>query len=45
MGATAEALVITDDMSKAKMKTAFIKNRTSKLVSKKMLSQFAEFVS
>jgi hypothetical protein len=45
MGATGEALVITDDMSKAKMKTAFIKNRTSKLVSKKMLSQFAEFVS
>ena len=45
MGATAEALVITDDMTKAKMKTAFIKNRTSKLVSKKMLSQFAEFVS
>ena len=45
MGAETEELVITDDMSKAKMKTAFIKNRKAKLVSKKMLSQFAEFVS
>tara|TARA_R100001244_G_scaffold34921_1_gene32170 strand:- start:581 stop:2551 length:1971 start_codon:yes stop_codon:yes gene_type:complete len=38
-------LEITEDMTKAKMKTAFIKNRKAKLVSKKMLSQFAEFVS
>jgi hypothetical protein len=38
-------LEITEDMSKAKMKSAFIKNRKAKLVSKKMLSQFAEFVS
>ena len=45
MGAETEELLITDDMSKAKMKTAFIKNRKAKLVSKKMLSQFAEFVS
>ena len=38
-------LKITEDMSKAKMKSAFIKNRKAKLVSKKMLSQFADFVS
>jgi hypothetical protein len=38
-------LQITEDMSKAKMRTAFIKNRKAKIVSKKMLSQFADFVS
>ena len=38
-------LEITEDMTKAKMKSAFFKNRKAKLVSKKMLSQFAEFVS
>ena len=45
MGLENTELEITEDMSKAKMKTAFIKNRKAKLVSKKMLSQFAEFVS
>jgi hypothetical protein len=45
MDAEIEELVITEDMSKAKIKSAFIKNRKAKLVSKKMLSQFAEFVS
>ena len=38
-------LKITDDMTKAKMKTAFIKHRKTKLNSKKMLSSFCEFVS
>ena len=38
-------LEITDGMSKAKMKTAFIKHRKTKLNSKKMLSSFCEFVS
>ena len=32
-------------MTKAKMKNNFIKNRKNKLLSKKMLSRFAEFVS
>ena len=45
MDVKVDDLQITDDMSKAKMKSAFIKNRKAKLVSKKMLSQFAEFVS
>ena len=40
-----EDLHITDDMTKAKMKTAFIKNRKTKLNSKKMLSEFCEVVS
>ena len=40
-----EELEITNDMSKAKMKTAFIKHRKTKLNSKKMLSSFCEFVS
>ena len=38
-------LEITNDMTKAKMKTAFIKHRKTKLNSKKMLSSFCEFVS
>ena len=38
-------LEITDGMTKAKMKTAFIKHRKTKLNSKKMLSSFCEFVS
>ena len=40
-----EELEITNDMTKAKMKTAFIKHRKTKLNSKKMLSSFCEFVS
>ena len=36
---------IDSSMSQAKMKNNFIKNRKNKLVSKKMLSRFAEFVS
>ena len=40
-----EELVIDDTMSKAKMKNAFIKNRSSKVANKAMLSRFAEFVS
>ena len=40
-----DELVITDDMSQAKMRNAFIKNRKSNLNSKKMLSAFCEFVS
>jgi len=45
MNGGVEELQITDDMSKAKMRSAFIKNRKGKFLSKKMLSQFAEFVS
>ena len=40
-----EELVINEGMSKTKMKSAFIKNRKGKFLSKKMLSQFAEFIS
>jgi hypothetical protein len=36
---------ITEDMTKAKMKNTFIKNRQNKFASKTMLSKFAEFVS
>tara|TARA_R110002020_G_scaffold472346_1_gene700251 strand:- start:850 stop:3078 length:2229 start_codon:yes stop_codon:yes gene_type:complete len=38
-------LQIDEGMTKAKMKTAFIKHRKTKLNSKKMLSSFCEFVS
>ena len=41
----AEEKEIDSSMTKAKMKNNFIKNRKNKLVSKKMLSRFAEFVS
>ncbi len=40
-----EELAIDSSMTKAKIKNSFIKNRKNKLVSKKMLSRFAEFVS
>jgi hypothetical protein len=40
-----DELVITDEMSQAKMRNAFIKNRKGNLNSKKMLSAFCEFVS
>lgn len=45
MDTQVEDLHITDDMTKAKMRTAFIKNRKTKLNSKKMLSEFCEVVS
>ena len=40
-----DELQIEEGMTKAKMKTAFIKHRKTKLNSKKMLSSFCEFVS
>ena len=40
-----EEIQIDSDMTKAKMKNAFIKNRQNKIASKTMLSKFAEFVS
>ena len=40
-----EELVINEGMSKTKIRSAFIKNRKGKFLSKKMLSQFAEFIS
>ena len=40
-----EELKINSDMTQAKMRNAFIKNRKDKFVNKAMLSKFAEFVS
>lgn len=45
MESNTEELVINEGMSKTKIRSAFIKNRKGKFLSKKMLSQFAEFIS
>ena len=39
------ALEIDDDMTKGKMKNAFIKSRKNKIGNKAMLSKFCEFVA
>ena len=40
-----EGLVINSDMSKGKMKNAFVKAQKGKIANKKMLSRFAELVA
>jgi len=41
----AEAVEFDSDMTKGRMKNAFVKSRKNKIANKAMLSRFAEFVS
>ena len=45
LGVEAQELEIDGDMTKGRMKNAFIKSRKNKIGNKAMLSRFAEFIS